>query len=68
MSGQDKIIFDKVCLIGIGLIGSSMAHAMRAQGLAKTISIYDIDPAARDVARELNLGHAVCDSVEAAVT
>jgi len=68
MSDASTIIFDKVCLIGIGLIGSSLAHAMRDRRLARRISIYDIDPAARDVAKELKLGDEICDTVEAAVT
>ena len=29
------MIYKKVALIGLGLIASSMAHAMRAGGLAK---------------------------------
>ena len=53
-------IFDKVCLIGIGLIGSSIAHAMRARQLTRRISIYDVDPAAREIAAELGLGDEVC--------
>lgn len=32
--------FQKVALIGIGLIGSSMAHAMRRKGLAAHIAGY----------------------------
>ena len=61
-------IFDKVCLIGIGLIGSSIAHAMRARQLTRRISIYDVDPAAREIAAELGLGDEVCDTVAAAVS
>jgi cyclohexadieny/prephenate dehydrogenase len=61
-------IFDKVCLIGIGLIGSSMALALRGRQLAKTISIYDIDPAARAIAAELKLGDQICATVGEAVS
>lgn len=32
-------MFEKVTLIGIGLIGSSLAHVMKREGLAKTIAI-----------------------------
>ena len=31
-------IYDRVALIGLGLIASSMAHAMKAQGLAREIA------------------------------
>jgi cyclohexadieny/prephenate dehydrogenase len=68
MSDANSIIFNKVCLIGIGLIGSSMAHAIHAGQLARRISIYDIDPVAREIAAELKLGDEVCDTVAAAVT
>ncbi len=30
-------MFERVALIGIGLIGSSISHAMRRKGLAKEI-------------------------------
>ena len=30
-------MFERVALIGIGLIGSSLSHAMRRGGLARTI-------------------------------
>ncbi|MET1025616.1 MAG: prephenate/arogenate dehydrogenase family protein [Dongiaceae bacterium] len=62
------ILYDKVCLIGIGLIGSSMAHAMRQRKLAANIAIYDNDPTARAAAVELRLGDSVHDTVPAAVT
>jgi cyclohexadieny/prephenate dehydrogenase len=32
-------MFDRIALVGIGLIGSSIAHAARLNGLAKTIAI-----------------------------
>ena len=32
-----KLLFDRVALIGLGLIGSSLAHAMKRGGLAATI-------------------------------
>jgi len=40
MSDSAKPIFEKVALLGIGLIGSSMAHAMRRAGLASHIAGY----------------------------
>ena len=32
-----KIEFERVALIGLGLIGSSLSHAMRRAGLARSI-------------------------------
>jgi cyclohexadieny/prephenate dehydrogenase len=56
MGGQ--VIYQRVALIGLGLIASSMAHAMRAQGLAGEIVGYAKSPETRAVARDL-----FCDRV-----
>ena len=40
MSDDSKPMFERVALLGIGLIGSSMAHAMRRAGLAGHIAGY----------------------------
>lgn len=52
------MIYRRVALIGLGLIASSMAHAMRAGGLAGEIVGYAKSPETRAVAREL-----FCDRV-----
>jgi len=49
-------MFQKLALIGIGLIGSSIARAARAKGLVKTIAISTRKAATLDEARELGLG------------
>lgn len=49
-------MFDKVALIGIGLIGSSLSHVMRREGLAKTISISTRSQETLKRAQELGLG------------
>ena len=36
--GSEKPLFGKIALIGLGLIGSSLSHVIRREGLAKTIS------------------------------
>ncbi|MDY0881362.1 prephenate/arogenate dehydrogenase family protein [Dongia soli] len=61
------VLFDKVCLIGIGLIGSSLSHAMRAGKLAGRIDVYDHDAEARTVTVELGLADQVHDNVAGAV-
>ena len=58
--------FDHIAIIGIGLIGSSIALAAREADMAGNISLYDQDDTVRARAFELGLGH-VCDSVESAV-
>ncbi|MEJ0062322.1 MAG: prephenate/arogenate dehydrogenase family protein [Alphaproteobacteria bacterium] len=60
------VIFDRAAIIGIGLIGSSLARALRKHGLAGHIAIADSDPENLARARELNLGDAfVGDAAEA---
>ncbi|WP_386679819.1 prephenate/arogenate dehydrogenase family protein [Loktanella sp. R86503] len=60
------VIYNKVALIGLGLIASSMAHAMKRGGLATTITGYARSQETRDIARELNLCE-VCDTAAEAV-
>ena len=49
-------MFEKLALIGIGLIGSSIARATRLKGLAKTIAISTRRQETLDEARALGLG------------
>ena len=62
--------FDKITLIGIGLIGSSIARAVKAKGLAKTVTISSRSQETLDRARELELGtdyvHDAGEAVEGA--
>jgi len=51
-------VYDRVALIGLGLIAGSMAHAMRAGGLAREIVGYARSAETRAVARDL-----FCDRV-----
>lgn len=52
-------IYGRVALIGLGLIASSMAHAMRAGGLAGHVAGFAKSAATRDTVREMGF----CDSV-----
>ncbi|MBX3578669.1 MAG: prephenate/arogenate dehydrogenase family protein [Rhizobiaceae bacterium] len=49
-------MFDKIALIGIGLIGSSLARIVRREGLAGHIAIATRSAATLERARELGLG------------
>ncbi len=53
---MNKPMFDRVALIGIGLIGSSLARVMRSKGIAKEIAISTRSEKTLERARELNLG------------
>lgn len=59
-------VFERIAIIGAGLIGASIALAARETGAANVISLYDANAEVRQRARELGLGD-VCDDPEAAV-
>jgi cyclohexadieny/prephenate dehydrogenase len=54
-------MFDKIAIIGLGLIGSSIAHAARRGGLAKEISGHDANPDVLDRAGKIGF----CDTLHA---
>lgn len=60
-------IYTRVALIGLGLIASSMAHAMRAKGLAGEITGHARSPETRAAAIEIGLCDRVFDSAAKAV-
>lgn len=59
--------YKRVALIGLGLIASSMAHAMRAKGLAGEIVGHARSAETRATAREIGLVDRVCESAAEAV-
>ena len=60
-------LFNRLALIGIGLIGSSIARAARAQGAARTIVATARSPQTRRRVAELGLADQVVESNAAAV-
>ena len=61
------MIYERVALIGLGLIASSMAHAMRRAGLAGHITGYARSAETRAVAREVGFCDEVHDTAAEAV-
>lgn len=59
--------FEHVALIGLGLIASSISHAMRRAGMTSRITGYARSAATRGKARELGLCDKVYDSMTDAV-
>lgn len=53
------VFYERVALIGLGLIASSMAHAMRRDGLASEIVGFAKSAESREIARDIGL----CDTV-----
>ena len=60
-------IYDRVALIGLGLIASSMFWAIRRAGLAREVTGYARSEETRHTAREIGLCDRVCDSAAEAV-
>ncbi|WP_394195859.1 prephenate/arogenate dehydrogenase family protein [Litoreibacter albidus] len=60
-------LYDRVALIGLGLIAGSMFHAIKRAGLAKEVVGYARSAETRDVAREIGLCDRVVDSAAQAV-
>lgn len=59
--------FSHITIIGLGLIGSSICHAVRDTMPSARITGYDHDPAVRARAQELGFCHDIADSAGAAV-
>lgn len=60
-------IYDRVALIGLGLIASSMFWAIKRKGLAREVTGYARSAETRDTAREIGLCDVVCDDILEAV-
>ena len=59
-------VFDKIAIIGIGLLGSSIAHATHAYGGAAQVALWDVSEDVRKRAARTVHG-AVCETIEDAV-
>jgi cyclohexadieny/prephenate dehydrogenase len=59
-------VFDRIAVVGTGLIGASVAQGARAYGAAGEIALYDADAEVRARARALGLGE-VFDDIGSAV-
>jgi cyclohexadieny/prephenate dehydrogenase len=58
----DEPLFDRLALIGVGLIGSSIARAAREQGVARTIVATARSAATRQRVRELGFADDVTET------
>ena len=62
-----SLIYERVALIGLGLIASSMAHAMRRDGLAGEIVGTARSAESRQITREIGFCDRVVDTAAEAV-
>ncbi len=60
---MSTVFFNRVAIIGIGLIGSSLARAIRHHGLAGTVVTYDASAEARATALALNIVDAAPEDI-----
>jgi cyclohexadieny/prephenate dehydrogenase len=60
--------FSRVAIIGLGLIGSSVARAIRQEMPTVRVTGHDADPAVRARAREIDLADDIADTAGTAVT
>jgi cyclohexadieny/prephenate dehydrogenase len=64
---ESSILFNRLALIGVGLIGSSIARAARAQGVVREIAASARSAATRHRVAELGLADQVVETNAAAV-
>ncbi len=64
----DTLLFKRVAVIGIGLIGSSLARALKANGLAGHVAAHDTDVDARASAEKLGVADSVHEDLGKAVS
>jgi len=62
-----SIMFEKIAVLGLGLIGSSICHGVKAQGLAKTVVGHAKSAETRKVALEIGLVSEVFENPADAV-
>jgi cyclohexadieny/prephenate dehydrogenase len=60
-------VYERVALIGLGLIASSMSWAMKRGGLAGHVTGYARSAETRETARQIGLCDTVCDTIADAV-
>lgn len=62
------MIFNKAAILGIGLIGSSLARNLKQNGDVQTLAIYDKSVENLAKAKELNLADIITDDLKTVVT
>ena len=59
--------FSKIAIIGIGLIGASIALAVKHRGIGSKIAVYDSDDDARHKAHKRGIGDDICADIASCV-
>jgi cyclohexadieny/prephenate dehydrogenase len=61
------VSFSRVAILGVGLIGASIARATHGRGAGGEVALYDVDPLVRARASALGLGEVFQRAAEAVV-
>ncbi len=61
-------LFEKVAVVGLGLIGSSLTRAIKAKGLSRFVSGFDKDASVRQQATEIGIGAEIADDLSIAIS
>lgn len=67
MPNDQAPLFERAAIIGVGLIGASLAHAMRRSGAAAMIVGYDADIATAKRAADLGAIDSACSALDQAL-
>ena len=68
MKPEHTYLFQRLCIIGMGLIGGSLARALIYNCVCKEIVGYDIDQSKLDKALQLGVIHQAASNIESAVS
>ena len=60
-------IFKRVAIVGIGLIGSSLSRAIKANQLAAHVAVHDISIGALETAEKLSIADSYHENISDAV-
>ena len=62
------IIYNKIAVIGLGLIGTSILHALKVKEDKKIITFaYDINPEHRSIVSQMDIATYVCEDIKEAI-
>ena len=61
---MDNFLFNKSLIIGVGLIGSSLARGLKNKNLSKIVVGYDINENIRKKCIELNILDSLIDNLD----
>jgi len=59
--------FSKIAVIGIGLIGASIALAVKHRGIQSKLAVYDSDDDVRHIAQKRGIGDDICADIASCI-